>query len=487
MGICGSKPKGCVGVKSRLDLQRKRRMQRARRKKTTHCPSNKQINRVEPSNQTDLSYSNPVFQGNADSWYDPDSAIDSDCEDEFYSIQDDVSQAGSISTGVTPRFSNYVTQNSGSDSQLNYDDSQNEAKDPSGLEKSPVPCDDKTADADQNSPLHSCGFLSNTLLPCIACDESFDGKRKLPNPGGPSTRKKLSLIPSFKRKEGQENTLLSSTKAITQRPIAGSQIMCSSLEKKMPGSWSQIDTNTFKVRGRNYNKDKRKEIASSFDAYVPFGADLFLSPRKINHVAQFVELPAIDSRGEVPPILVVNLQIPLYPATIFQNENDGPGMNVVFYFKLSENYSKCLPVPFQENFRRIIDNETEKIKGFPMDTIAPVRERLKILAGVANIEDLELNGAERKLMHAYNEKPILSRPQHEFFSGENYFEIDLDIHRFNYIARKGFETFRDRIKHCIFDFGLTIQGNKAEDLPECILCCIRLKEIDYSNYSQLSL
>lgn len=31
-----------------------------------------------------------------------------------------------------------------------------------------------------------------------------------------------------------------------------------------------------------------------------------------------------------------------------------------------------------------------------------------------------------------------------------------------------------------------MQGNKAEDLPECMLCCARLKEIDYTNYKQLN-
>ncbi|KAL3526475.1 hypothetical protein ACH5RR_011131 [Cinchona calisaya] len=512
MGACGSKARGCVRS-GRLNLGKKGRIRRPRRRRRTKNQSFS--HKIEPS------HPNPIFQGNAETWFDPATAIDSDGDDDFYSVQDDMSQigGGSLSTVVTPRYSDNrhfnvihssdpVTKSTEplpsnleadtvkevsseeanlNNSQLQADYNQDEAKDKAHFDKVSSQFMDKSAENSVTGRLHAVGPQTNTnCLPCLVCSTSPDEKIKSLGPQSKSFKKRASFKLSFKRREGQASSTILSPRATVHRPIAGSQIPCCSPEKRMSECWSQVAPNTFRVRGMNFMRDKKKEYAPKYAAFYPFGVDVFLSPRKIDHIARFVELPSIDPSGGIPPVLIVNLQVPLYPATIFQNEHDGEGISFVFYFKLSENYLKELPVQFLENIRRIIDGDVEKIKSFPRDTNAPFRERLKILGRVVNIEDLNLGAAEKKLMNNYNEKPVLSRPQHEFYSGENYFEIDLDIHRFSYIARKGFEAFHNRLKHCVLDFGLTIQGNKAEDLPECMLCCIRLNEIDYNKYNQLS-
>ncbi|CAM8887737.1 unnamed protein product [Rhodiola kirilowii] len=495
MGSCVSRPKGCVGAPSAI--RRKCRNCRRRRKVVKR--------RVDVAGDPATSSRSKTSSIRDEQGFQSIVICDSDHEDDYHSALDDVlSVSGSTRASMSDIASirelslkdchGIVPCPCDCDSHQTHAEIHTESvAKPDGLisyrnGKTPVFVDELSAvSLDTDGGRVGNGVLLDHCLPCIPSALTASEKKGAFSPGPHASKKRLSFKLSFKSRDGHTNPPQCSPKALMQRPKAGMQTPYCPAEKKISDSWSPLDPSSFKVRSKTFFKDKKKDFAPNCAAFYPIGADIFLSARKIDHVARFVELPAAASYDKLPPILVVNIQVPLYPTSLFQSENDGEGMSVVMYFRLSECYSKELPIHFQETLTRFIDDEVERVKGFPVDTIAPVRERLKILGKVANLEDLELSATEKKLMNAYNEKPVLSRPQHEFYLGENYFEIDLDMHRFSYISRKGFEAFRQRLKFCVLDFGLTIQANKNEDLPEHLLACIRLIELDYTKYRQLGL
>ncbi|CAA7395343.1 unnamed protein product [Spirodela intermedia] len=448
MGACMSRrEEGCTG--GRLMLQRRLRRQRRRvfRRRSTPLRSATMMTIAEIVGSDDggcpvvnggdgrRPFSIPSIQGTEeDSWFDTVLSLESDCGEEFLSVRDE-------KTSINRSQSSSVDEMDGED---------------------------------RGRMLDNCCILLNICSPCLPPTASEIETRGSLSSSAPTSRKKAATKFSI------------SARFFLERPLAGCQVPFCLLEKKMPDTWSYIEPSTFKVRGENYFRDKKKVYAPKLAAYYPFGMDVFLCQYKIDHFARFVQLPSVTSSGKFPSTLIVNVQIPLYPTSFFQSNTDGEGMSFVLYFRISESFSKDSPSHFQDNLRKLISNEVEKVKAFPVDTILPTRERLKLLGRVANIEDLHLTAAERKLIHAYNEKPVLSRPQHEFYLGEDYLEIDIDMHRFSYISRKGFEAFLDRLNVCILDIGMTIQGNKPEELPEQVLCCMRLNGIDYSRYRRLS-
>ncbi|XP_010044689.2 uncharacterized protein LOC104433587 [Eucalyptus grandis] len=536
MGACVSTPQECVGGRLRSSRRKAAHGRKGKvKRRVASRLSDGSLDRIDRSRPRDRSFNNqPSVQGSTDeAWYDSLPIFESDCDEDYKSVADDVlslsgfegvsrqstaslrdpmhgesntslqhvssldhvHKPGDMSIGNSAHNSVSEVARNSMHHVLNSDDTDSHHKlceHPSEAKKPVFLNDISTGDENSGKEeglLDNCGIIPNNCLPCLASTVPSVEKRRSLSSSPPSARKKSASKLSFKWKDAHSNGTLFSSKTLLQRPLAGSQVPFCPIDKKMFDSWSHIEPSSFKVRGENYLRDKKKDFASNHAAYYPFGVDVFLTQRKIDHIAQCVELPATSSFGKLPPILVVNVQIPLYPATIFQSETDGEGMSFVLYFKLSDSYAKELPPHFQEGIKKLVDDEVEKVRSFPVDTFVSFRERIKILGRVANVEDLHLSAAERKLMQAYNEKPVLSRPQHAFYHGENYLEMDLDMHRFSYISRKGFEAFLDRLKLCILDVGLTIQGNKAEELPEQVLCCVRLNGIDYKNknYQQLGL
>lgn len=253
-------------------------------------------------------------------------------------------------------------------------------------------------------------------------------------------------------------------------------------------SWGVPDPTTFMVRSKGYMKDKIK-IPCQCSLYKIIECDNFSFDSKVDHISGLVELPKpsetalqLSETLKLPPLLVLHLQMPMYPPTLFGDHN-GEQCSLVYYCELN---SDC------DAPQHAIDMALRLVEDGEESDGQKTRDRLKLLPRIVNVEEwgekAPLSATELKLVRNYNGKPLLMRPQQTFHHDKDggYFEIDVNIHKYAYLARRAFYGFIPRLGPAVFENGFVIQGNCPGELPEVLLACARIYRIDFSKTSKFS-
>lgn len=310
-----------------------------------------------------------------------------------------------------------------------------------------------------------------------------------------SSRHKLSISwkrqgssPSSKGGHGADVTS-GQHRHVLEKPPAGKQVTQCSFDQPVPNSWAPVDPSTFLVRGANFFKDKVKLHPVNYSVYEPIGVDVFSQPEKLLHAAKYVSMPSHEPSqvDGIPGMLVVNVQVPLYsPSFLTTVHTDGEGFSLVMYLKIGERFQKEAPQYVKDHVRKFMVDEKEKVKTLWGGTsIASFRDRLKLIVKLVSWKDGSFGISERHLIDNWNEKPVVTKPQDYYFEGKDSLEVDLDVHRYSFVCRSALYALQERLKDCVYDLVLVIQGNGPKELPEFVLACVRIHQLDFVNRNTL--
>lgn len=250
-------------------------------------------------------------------------------------------------------------------------------------------------------------------------------------------------------------------------------------ESSVKEAWDTCDGGTFNVRSKDYVQTKRK-ICSGRPLYDLTAVDVFSFVSKEYHIARRIRLPHVPMREDgLPQFLIVNIQLPTYPASMFSRSGDGPGHSIVYCFQLPPDFNPSK----HENPAAI-----GLLQRFIQDGVeadgSPTRSRLKLIPRVVNAEEWAkagpLNMAELKLLKTYNGTPVLQHPLTAFFEGPNYLEVDLDIHNYNFLFRRASLGYYGRLDSLVWENAFVLQGNCVDELPEQLLGCVRMFRVDFT-------
>mmetsp|Transcript_22523 Transcript_22523/g.29472 ORF Transcript_22523/g.29472 Transcript_22523/m.29472 type:complete len:605 (-) Transcript_22523:181-1995(-) len=239
-----------------------------------------------------------------------------------------------------------------------------------------------------------------------------------------------------------------------------------------PG-WGFCSGSKFLVRGPDYLQSKVK-IPSAEPMYDLIAVDFWTTQARKEHIVEELALPWINSFDEpvleeIPPLLVINCQLPKEESDLLFPKEDGPSNHVVLYFELKEETRRHLSNLEEAPPAVKLLADFARKKQQPKDS-----KRFKVIGQVENIEKLGLPN----FVSGYNGKPVLITKSGTLYHGHGYLEIDINIYMFNFLAKKTLHMLEDQFPQMVFNIALVLEGKKEEELPEAVVGTALLKNID---------
>jgi hypothetical protein len=102
---------------------------------------------------------------------------------------------------------------------------------------------------------------------------------------------------------------------------------------------------------------------------------------------------------------------------------------------------------------------------------------MKALSLIANIKDLSLG---IPMAESYNGKPFLCTRSHSVYRDADgwYMESDVDTSMYRYIAKSACASSLKHISDMDLRFGLTVQGENDDELPEVVIGAACVHHLD---------
>lgn len=172
------------------------------------------------------------------------------------------------------------------------------------------------------------------------------------------------------------------------------------------------------------------------------------------------------SEDDVPEYLVVNAQVPYEaPSLIYSASKNDFGASLISHYALKDGI-RAKATTAIDLFLRLLKQGESTRHGISFKAIGYI--------------DTWENSGLPEAVRGYNGKPALVTDSATIFRRNNICVIDFDVRMWSYLARQSFHTAFSggTTKNNVLRIGFLVEGKSSDELPEQMLGCFCVSEID---------